>query len=155
EALRRPAAQNDPTQSSPPSLGGKGVGGLGRSDDPTPQPPPPAGEGEKSLASPSPQEEELNAARGLGQSEDSDPLTLVAECLERGDRASAANHLEDYVRLHPDQLMFRAQLAELLLRLGRDRAAKAHYEQFITDAQAATGAPRKQLVNAHTRLMEI
>src|SRR5262245_4866266 len=42
---------------------------------------------------------------------DNDPLTLVAECLERGDRASAAVHLEAYVRLHPEQLMFRAQLA--------------------------------------------
>jgi hypothetical protein len=51
--------------------------------------------------------------------------------------------------------MFRAQLAELLVRLGRDRDAKVHYEQFIADAQATTGAPRQQLVTAHTRLMEI
>jgi predicted Zn-dependent protease len=84
-----------------------------------------------------------------------DSLALAAECLERGDRAGAAVHLEAHVRLHPDQLMFRAQLAELLLRLGRDRDAKAHYERFAADAQAATGAPRTHLVTAHTRLMEI
>jgi predicted Zn-dependent protease len=86
---------------------------------------------------------------------DRDPLAMAAECLERGDRAGAANHLEAYVRLHPDQLLFRAQLAELFLRVGRDDAAKAHYERFAADAQSATGPVRNHLVNAHTRLMEI
>jgi thioredoxin-like negative regulator of GroEL len=84
-----------------------------------------------------------------------DPLTLAAESLERGDGAGAAVHLEAYVCRHPDQLMFRAQLAELLVRAGRDAPAKAHYERFVADAQRATGAPRNHLVTAHTRLMEI
>jgi predicted Zn-dependent protease len=79
----------------------------------------------------------------------------VAECLEKGDRASAAGHLEAYVRLHPEQIMFRAQLAELLVRLGRDDAAKFHFEQFAADASRATGAPKDHLVHTHTRLMEI
>lgn len=84
-----------------------------------------------------------------------DTLTLAAECLERGDRASAAAHLENYVCRHPDQLMFRAQLAEMLLRLGHDCTARAHYERFAADAQSATGPVRNQLISAHTRLMEI
>ena len=84
-----------------------------------------------------------------------DALALAAECLGRGDRANAAVHLETYVCRHPDQLMFRAQLAELLVRVGRDDAARVHLERFIADAQCATGAPRNYLVNAHTRLMEI
>jgi tetratricopeptide (TPR) repeat protein len=84
-----------------------------------------------------------------------DPLTLVAECLERGDRVNAAAHLESYVRLHPEQVMFRSQLAELLLRLGRDDAAKIHFERFVAEARKATGPPKDHLVHVHTRLMEI
>jgi thioredoxin-like negative regulator of GroEL len=84
-----------------------------------------------------------------------DPLTLAAECLEKGDRAGAAVHLEAYVRLHPEQIMFRAQLAELLVRVGRDEAAKLHFERFAADAGRATGAPKDHLVHVHTRLMEI
>jgi thioredoxin-like negative regulator of GroEL len=83
-----------------------------------------------------------------------DHLTLTAECLEKGDHAGAATHLEAYVRRHPDQFMFRAQLAELLVRLGKDDAAKAEFEAFAADAAKAPGA-RNQLVHAHTRLMEI
>jgi thioredoxin-like negative regulator of GroEL len=84
-----------------------------------------------------------------------DPLTLAAECMERGDESGAAIHLEAYVRGRPEHLMFRAQLAEMLVRVGRDADAKAHYERFAADAQAATGAVRGRLVTAHTRLMEI
>jgi len=86
---------------------------------------------------------------------ESDPLTLAAQCLERGDRVTAAEHLEAYVRRNPDQLMFRAQLAELLVRLGRDDAARFHYEQFAADACRAAGPPKDHLVHVHTRLMEI
>jgi predicted Zn-dependent protease len=100
----------------------------------------------------SPQFQPAAAAEPLA---DTDPLTLAAECLERGDSAAAAIHLEAYVRRHPEQLMFRAQLAEMLLRVGRDDDAKVHYERFAADAEAATGAPRTRLVDAHTRLMEI
>jgi hypothetical protein len=51
--------------------------------------------------------------------------------------------------------MFRAQLAELFVRLGRDGDAKCHFERFATDARRATGAPKDHLVHVHTRLMEI
>lgn len=84
-----------------------------------------------------------------------DSLTLAAESLERGDQAAAAHHLGDYVRSHPEQLMFRAQLAEMLIRLGRDEEAKIHFERFAADAQTATGPPQDHLVHVHTRLMEI
>ncbi|HEV3437772.1 MAG TPA: hypothetical protein VG122_10460 [Gemmata sp.] len=89
----------------------------------------------------------------LDQSDDS--LTLVDESLERGDKIAAASHLETYVRQHPDQAMFRLQLAELLLQIKSDARAKVHFEQFVAKAQTATEPVRKYLVHAHTRLMEI
>jgi predicted Zn-dependent protease len=86
---------------------------------------------------------------------DHDPLTLAAESLERGDRAGAAAHLEDYVCRHPEQWMFRVQLAEILLALGRDAPARAQLERFIADAPSSSDPARGQIINAHTRLMEI
>lgn len=84
-----------------------------------------------------------------------DPLTLAADCLERGDRPAAAGHLGSYVRAHPDEIMFRAHLAELLLKLDRPAEAKAQFERFVAAAQETTGPPRAHLVHCHTRLMEI
>jgi tetratricopeptide (TPR) repeat protein len=84
-----------------------------------------------------------------------DSLTLAAECLGRGDQANAAVHLEAHVLAHPEQVMFRAQLADLLLKLGRDEAAKVHYEEFAAEARRLTGAPRNHLVHVHTQLMEL
>ena len=127
--------------SSPPSFVGKGAGGLG-SSDPTPNPLPQRERG-------------LQPTAGLGSSEPADPLTLVAKCLEQGDHATAATHLGSYVRAHPEQLMFRAHLAEMLLRAGNDTEAAAQFERFVADAQGATGPPKAHLVHCHTRLMEI
>jgi predicted Zn-dependent protease len=87
--------------------------------------------------------------------EPADPLTLAAECLGRGDEPAACGHLETHVRRHPEQVMFRAHLADLLFRLGRLDEAKFHFERFVADAQAATGPPRAHLVHCHTRLMEV
>jgi len=84
-----------------------------------------------------------------------DTLTLVAESLERGDWTGAAVHLECYVCRHPDQLMFRWQLAEMLVRVGHNDTAKVHYERFIADTATATGPVRTYLITAHTRLMEM
>jgi hypothetical protein len=84
-----------------------------------------------------------------------DALTLFAECQQRGDPSAAAAHLGAYVREHPDQLMFRAHLAELLLTLDRPTDAKAHFERFVAAAQDAAGPPKAHLVHCHTRLMEI
>ncbi|MBN9119405.1 MAG: hypothetical protein J0I06_09640 [Planctomycetes bacterium] len=82
-----------------------------------------------------------------------DPLVLVAKCLERDDARGAAAHLETYVRAHPDQPLFRLQLAELYLRCGLPTEAKFHYEGFVADAEGVTTlAPH--LVTGHIRLME-
>lgn len=84
-----------------------------------------------------------------------DTLTLAAESLERGDQATAAVHLEKYVCRHPEQVMFRWQLAEMLVRVGHDDTAKVHYERFLDDAASATGPARTYFITAHTRLMEL
>src|SRR5437660_4685968 len=78
---------------------------------------------------------------------DDDPLTLAAECLARGDEPAAATHFETYIRRHPEQLIFRVHLADLLFKLQRLNEAKVQYERFIADAQDATGAPRDRLVH--------
>jgi hypothetical protein len=84
-----------------------------------------------------------------------DPLTLFGDALKGGDKAAATGHLETYVQQHPDQLMFRLQLAELLIETNRDAKAKIHFEQFVAGAQAGPEAVQKYLVHAHTRLLEI
>jgi tetratricopeptide (TPR) repeat protein len=84
-----------------------------------------------------------------------DPLTVAAESLARGDQAEAARHFELYVKQHPEQVMFRLHLADLLFNMHRLEDAQAHYERFIADAESSTGPPRKHLVHCHTRLMEI
>jgi hypothetical protein len=84
-----------------------------------------------------------------------DPLTAVAQCLEREDYRGAAVHLHGYVRAHPDQLMFRFQLADFCLRGGMPAEAKFHYERFVAEAQSGPATLRPHLVTAHTKLMEI
>lgn len=83
-----------------------------------------------------------------------DVLVLVAKCLERDDPRGASAHLETYVRAHPDQPLFRLQLAELYLRCERPTEARFHYEGFVADAK---GAPAlvPHLVTGHIRLMEM
>jgi hypothetical protein len=84
-----------------------------------------------------------------------DPLALTAECLERNDPRAAALHLEDYVRAHPDQPLFRLQLADLYVRCEQLAAAKFQYERFVGEAQGGPPALAPQVVTAHTKLMEI
>ena len=83
-----------------------------------------------------------------------DALVLVAKCLERDDLRGAATHLEAYVRAHPDQPLFRLQLAELHLRCERPTEARFHYEGFVAGAR---GVPAlvPHLVTGHIRLMEL
>src|SRR4051794_27926436 len=85
---------------------------VARPPQPPPPPPPPA---------PPP-------AAAAEPAAPDDPLTLAADCLERGDLTAAARHLEVHVREFPDQVVFRAQLAELLCRLDRLPEAQAHFE---------------------------
>ena len=84
-----------------------------------------------------------------------DHLALAAECTGRGDQPAAAGHIERYVRANPDQIMFRAHLAELLFKLDQPERAKFHFDTFVADAQSATGPVKAHLVHCHTRLMEI
>jgi tetratricopeptide (TPR) repeat protein len=84
-----------------------------------------------------------------------DSLELAADCLARGDDAGAATHLNRHVTSHPDQLVFRAQLAEVLARLDRLPDAQAHLEAATASAQTGSPAAQSRLVHYHTRLMEI
>ena len=128
---------------------------------PAPQNPPPSplpeGRGSQ-ISSPLPSG---RGAGGGGSSpaqeppEDDDPLTGVARCLERDDPRGAATHLDTYVRAHPDQPMFRLQLAELYLRCDRGAEARVHYARFVADAQGGPAALRPHLVTAHIKMMEI
>ena len=88
------------------------------------------------------------------QVEPEDPLLLVAKCLERDDLRGAATHLETYVRAHPDQPLFRLQLAELYLRCEQPAEARFHYERFVEDAQGVATL-EAHLVTGHIRLMEM
>jgi thioredoxin-like negative regulator of GroEL len=80
---------------------------------------------------------------------------LVGECLDRGDTAAAALNLDRYVRAHPDQPMFRFQLAELYLRCDQLATAKYQYERFADDARIGPSALRTHLVTAEIKLLEI
>jgi tetratricopeptide (TPR) repeat protein len=84
-----------------------------------------------------------------------DPLTLAADCIERGDLPAAARHLEAHVRAYPDQIIFRAQLADLLARLERLPEAQAQFEATAAQAQEGPPVVQKERVHYHTRLMEI
>jgi tetratricopeptide (TPR) repeat protein len=105
-----------------------------------------------------------NAARAIGfyeQSLAADPnltrnhMSLAAALLEKGDDAGAAEHLARYLAAHPEHLVVRSHYAELLLRLRRVGEAHAEYEHFLADAQEQAGVGVAQLVQAHTRLMDI
>src|SRR5437763_9229121 len=84
-----------------------------------------------------------------------DALTRAAECLDRGDDAGAVPHLRTYVAAHPDAVMVRAHLAELLFRAGRHAEARGEFERSVADAQLSTGPAKGHLVHCHTRLMAI
>jgi hypothetical protein len=84
-----------------------------------------------------------------------DSLQQAASCVEQGNEAGAVPHMLRHVQAHPDQIMIRAYLAELLLRLKRLPEAQRHFERFIADAQQVTGPANKHLIHCHTRLMEI
>src|SRR5262245_38028375 len=84
-----------------------------------------------------------------------DPLSLAADCLARGDETAAAEHLGRHVAKYPDQVLFRIQLADLLLRLDRLPDAQRQFDEAIAKAQDGAAAARKQLIHCHTRLMEI
>jgi hypothetical protein len=80
-----------------------------------------------------------------------DPLARAAECISRNELSAAATHLEAHMRAHPDQPLYRLQLADLHTRTANTEAATEHLERFVCDAQSP--ALRKYLPDAHTKLM--
>ncbi len=84
-----------------------------------------------------------------------DHLSQAAVCVEKGNDKGALRHLKAHLLAHPDQLMIRIHLAELLFKTHQYPDAQWHFEQFIADAQAVEGPPRNKIVHCHTRLMEI
>ena len=74
-----------------------------------------------------------------------DRLTLAAECLDRGDDTGAVPHLKAHVKAHPDALILRLHLAEVLRKLGRTSEAANHFERFIRDAQGSAGPANDRL----------
>jgi tetratricopeptide (TPR) repeat protein len=96
-------------------------------------------------------EQSLAADPGLTRNH----MSLAAALLEKGDDAGAAAHLAKYVEAHPEHLVIRTHYAELLLRLERVTEARAEYERYLADAQEQSTPALTQLVQAHSRLMDI
>lgn len=82
-------------------------------------------------------------------------LSLAAAYLELGDEDGACPHLAKYVEVHPENLIIRNHLAELLLRLHRLAESRQEFERFIADAQDQGEPASKNLIHCHSRLMEI
>jgi len=82
-------------------------------------------------------------------------LSLAAALLEKGDARAACPHLAVYVRTYPDRLPIRIHYAELLYRLHRPKEAKKEFEHVVADAQNEETPVVNQLIQCHTRLMEI
>ena len=92
---------------------------------------------------------------GESRERPAEPIALALDCLERGDNVAAVRHLKEHVSRNAEQVLFRAQLAELLLGLHRFSEAQTEFEAAIACSQEGAPGPRSRLVHYHTRLMEI
>ena len=102
-----------------------------------------------------PEERDLPVAHISVAALPDESMLKAAEALERGDEATAITHMREYVKANPDAVMPRAHFAEMLFRAGHADEARRQYERFVADAQPSTGAPRRQLVPCHTRLVAL
>jgi len=84
-----------------------------------------------------------------------DGLDRAADRVQKGDLEGAVAAFKEHLREHPDQFMIRAYLAEVLFQMKKLSDAQEQYDRFSIEAQDADGPARKQLLHAHTRLMEI
>lgn len=82
-------------------------------------------------------------------------MSMAAAFLEKGDDAKACEQLAKYVEAHPEHLVVRAHYAEMLMRLHRVGDARTQYERYLAAAQEQTSPAVAQLVQAHSRLMDI
>jgi predicted Zn-dependent protease len=87
--------------------------------------------------------------------DDTQLLKEAARHLDEGDEAAALPCLTRYVAAHPDHVVIRAHLAELLLKLKKPAEARDQLERYVADAQAQGDAAAKHLVHCHIRLVEI
>ena len=84
-----------------------------------------------------------------------DALGLAASCIEKGDNAGAEGHFIKHLQAHPEQIMIRAYLAEILLKMKKLPEAQQQFDRFIAEAQDADGPAKKHVLHCHTRLLEI
>jgi tetratricopeptide (TPR) repeat protein len=82
-------------------------------------------------------------------------LSLAAAYLALGQNEQAAGQLDRYLQAQPDHYVVRGQYAELLLRLNRNKAARAQFERFESDIQDHETLAEQHLVHCHTRLLDI
>ncbi len=82
-------------------------------------------------------------------------LSLAAAYLAEGEEEQALEQLGVYVEAKPDHFMVRGQYAELLWRLDRLETAREQFERFDADLQDCEAPTQKQLVQCHSRLMDI
>src|SRR5579864_1940041 len=82
-------------------------------------------------------------------------LRQAAACLESGDDAGALPHLQAYLAEHPDHVVVRAHLGELLLRLHKQNEAQKEFERYLSDAATQGEAACRHVIHSHTRLAEI
>ncbi len=82
-------------------------------------------------------------------------LSLAAAWLDRNDDARASLYLALYVAAHPEHMAVRFQYVELLQRQKRTTEARMELESFIADVQDMEAVPEDQLVNCHSRLMQM
>jgi Tfp pilus assembly protein PilF len=75
--------------------------------------------------------------------------------LDQGDDQAAAEHLEQYVALRPDNLHVRVQLAEILFRQRKLEDARQHFELYVAQAQDSGESAFRPLVHCYSRLVEI
>lgn len=84
-----------------------------------------------------------------------DAVARAAAALDAGQLELAAALLDQFVHDHPDQILVRAQYAELLYRLGKNFDAKLHFEMFIALAQEHGDAAFRFLLHSHSRLVAL
>ncbi len=82
-------------------------------------------------------------------------LSLAAAHLQKGEEDSAASWLARYVAVQPDHVVVRSHYAELLGKLGKYDSAEVQWHRYVADVQKSVKQPVAQLLQAHTRLMEI
>jgi Flp pilus assembly protein TadD len=99
--------------------------------------------------------EESASSSGLPAAPGDDAVARAAAAIEAGQLDLAAALLDQFVHDHPEQILVRAQYAELLFRLGKNFAAKLHFEMFIALAQEHGDVAFRYLLHSHSRLVAL